>query len=453
MRVQEILARLPRVDHVLDLLADHPAQRPLQKKCVQALLNDVRTSVRGGKHALVTSEQVADLARARLDTYLAASPTLVINATGVVLHTNLGRAPLSEPAIAAMCAAAGYCDLEVDVATGVRSSRLRNLQWLASGLCGAEDVLVVNNGAAAILLVCTSLAGNAGVALSRGQMVEIGDRFRVAEMVAAAGTGVIAVGSTNRTHLRDYQRACEAGAAAVLWVHRSNFVQQGFVGEPSVAELKKVAHANKVPLIADLGSGCLASRTCFDNEPTVAEVLAAGADIVTCSGDKLLGGPQAGIIAGSAALVARCRQHPMARALRVDKVTLAALHATLSLHATTPNNLLLHQVCEQPTSALQARAQAIAEALGWPATAVVEVQDTLGGGSLPGQQLPGAGLCVPHKLGKPSDVARRLRGGSVPIFARVHQERVWLHLRTVPSTADGELTTALKNLHVQIRPG
>ncbi len=419
--------------------------------CVQEVLERVRTQVREGSREVPSVDAVVAEVQVRLDDVMRPRPKPVINATGVVLHTNLGRAPLAPSARSAMLGAAGYCDLEIAIGSGIRQSRLTAITWLLRALCHAEDVLIVNNGAAAILLACTALTGGrpGGVALSRGQMVEIGDSFRVADMAAAGGTPVVAVGSTNRTHTRDYQRVCESGeAAAMLWVHRSNFTQAGFVGEPGISELKKIADAFNVSLIADLGSGCL-HRDLFHNEPTIAEVLAQGADIVTCSGDKLLGGPQAGLLAGRREVIAKCRRHPMARALRVDKVTLAALHATLVAHASEDGEraLPIHALANILMRELRVRAEKLIHALEWPEEAIVEVPDTVGGGSLPGQTLPGVALCVPEALGKASAVARKLRSGDIPVFARVHAGRVFVHLRTVFAEDDPTLCRMLAAVH------
>jgi len=449
--VQQLLAKLPRVDHVLGKLSEHPARRSLQKKCIEVALNRWRQRLGDGKGEVPTAGEVADEVRGHLATILRPSPTAVINATGVVLHTNLGRAPLAAAAIAAMNAAAGACDLEIDRKSGRRRSRLAPITELAAYLCGAEDVLLVNNGGAALLLACTALAGPGGVALSRGQMVEIGDSFRVADMAAAAGTPVIAVGSTNRTHLRDYESACTTGGAkAILWAHRSNFTQHGFVGEPSLPDLGKLAHTCGVPLIADLGSGNLhRGEGAGEGEPAVADVLAgaAGADVVTCSGDKLLGGPQAGILAGTRALIESCRRHPMARALRMDKVSLAALHATLAIHATRPEArtqaLPLAVATDAAVLELRSRAKKIVTALNWPATTIADVSDTIGGGSLPGQTLPGVALRIPEGLGAATTIAGKLRQGEPAVFTRVHLRAVWVHLRTVPPELDTQLIEQL----------
>lgn len=387
-----------------------------------------------------------------LESWAQPRPLRVINATGVILHTNLGRAPLSQTSIDAMADAARYCDLEVVLGSGKRGSRFA---WLRPFLCavmGAQDVHVVNNNAAALLLACTVLGSPGGVVLSRGQMVEIGDSFRVATMAGAGGVRVVAVGSTNRTHLRDYEQALDGEgpdaqgvkASALLWCHQSNFKQDGYVKEVGLAELSKLARARGVPLIADLGSGSLGAGLPAI-EPTIGEYLDQGVDLVLASGDKLLGGPQAGIIAGTAEYVERCRRFPMARALRPDKTALAALHATFAAHARegTPD-LPLHEMVARTEDGLRARAEALRAELGWDASRVVPLQAAIGGGSLPGDTMASVGLWVP--CAKPATTARTLRLGAPPIVGRIEDERLLLDLRTVDPEDDGLLARALAAL-------
>jgi L-seryl-tRNA(Ser) seleniumtransferase len=387
--------KLPRVDAVLSLLAGHPAGYALKKRAVQEALARRRAALRGGEEEAVLEDRLEAVPEDRLEEAVAAEvasslsallvarPRAVINATGVLLHTNLGRAPLAAEAVAAMVAAAGSCELEFVVESGQRGSRMAWLRPLMQGLLGAEDVLVVNNCAAALLLACTTLGRPGGVALSRGQLVEIGDGFRVAEMAAAAGVPVVEVGSTNRTHLADYAGAIEAGASAILWVHQSNFSQAGFVAQPGLTALAGLARERGVPLLADLGSGSLGGLP--GAEPTVQAYLAEGAELVCFSGDKLLGGPQAGVLAGREALVARCRRHPLARALRPDKTTIAGLHATAALHARgEAEKLPLYAMATASVAELRGRAERIVDALGWDRGCVRESEATMGGGSLPG---------------------------------------------------------------------
>jgi L-seryl-tRNA(Ser) seleniumtransferase len=439
--------RLPRVDQILEhpSLASSPALRSVQKRLVQDALAELRAAgLRGEFKEMPTVESVARQVAGRLEELLVARPRALINATGVLLHTNLGRAVLSREAVAAMAAAAGTCELEFVVESGERGSRMTWLRPLLSALTGAEDVHVVGNGAAALLLACTAIGLNGGVVLSRGQMVEIGDGFRVAEMATAGGAPLWEVGSTNRTHLEDYVRALagelpgqRGPAAAILWVHPSNFQQVGFVHQPGLAELAALGRERGAAVIADLGSGSLGG---FPGEPTIQEYLSQGADLVTCSGDKLLGGPQAGIVAGKRSLVERCRRFPMARALRPDKTTVAALHATVVAHATGAE-LPLGRMIGWSEGQLRERGLKIASALGWPEGQVRASAATVGGGSLPGEEIGSVAVVVP---GEPEKTARALRMAGV--VGRVRGGEVWLDLRSVSPEQDGELVAAIRSV-------
>ena len=444
------MLKLPRVDAILahPELATHPVAYALKKRAVQQRLAAMRATGLGEKEDVpedmsTMTAAVATEVAAALHELLVPRPRAVINATGVLLHTNLGRAPLAAEAVAAMVAAAGCCELEIEVESGRRGSRLVWLRPLLQALFGAEDVHVVNNGGAALLLACTALGLTGAVVLSRGQMVEIGDGFRVAEMAAAGGARVLEVGSTNRTHLSDYAAALDAGASAILWVHLSNFSQAGFVHQPGLAELAALARARGVPLIADLGSGALGGLS--GREPTVQAYLAEGADLVTFSGDKLLGGPQAGLLAGKAGLVERCRRHPLARALRLDKTAVAALHATAGLHALAGGERLpLHRMLAARVETLRARAGAIAQVLGWAASCVRDSEATVGGGSLPGDLLASVVLAVPGAQAEQR--AQRLRTGTPAVVGRVHAHTLLLDLRSVLPEQDTGLIAALREL-------
>lgn len=443
---------LPRVDGVLAQpeLRDHPASPTVKKRAVQQVLAERRAALRGDVREDMSEgtgeleDGAAGVARAvaaSLTALLEPRPRRLLNCTGVLLHTNLGRAPLSRAAVAAMVAAAGSCELEFAVEEGRRGSRLTWLRPLLRLLLapGEEDVHVVNNGAAALLLACAALGQPGGVVLSRGQMVEIGDGFRVAEMAAASGVRVHEVGSTNRTHVGDYAAALDAGASAILWVHLSNFRQEGFVAQPGLGELRTLADARGVPLVADLGSG---SITGIGREPGVQEYLRAGAGLVTFSGDKLLGGPQAGLMVGEGGLVERCRRHPLARALRLDKTAVAALHATAAAHACEGGSPL-HAMIAATVPVLGERAAAIARALGWPGERVRASEATIGGGSLPGDVLASVALAVP---GKPERVARQLRVGSPGVVGRVQAGELLLDLRSLAAEDDDALVAALRSL-------
>lgn len=446
------LRRLPKVDRTLEhpLLRELGLRRSVIRRLVVQAIEAERTRILAAVSAgrelgreVADRDALAARVRSQLDAWLTPHPIPVLNATGVLLHTNLGRAPLSAAACEAALAAAGSCDLELELDTGKRGSRLAHLRPLLAGLFEAEDVLVVNNGAAALLLACTALGHPGGVVLSRGQHVEIGDGFRVAEMAAAGGVPVIAVGSTNRTHLRDYQAAL-AHASALLWVHRSNFEQRGFVSEVELAGLAELARERSVPLIADLGSG-LIDGSATPSEPTVSSYLGHGATIVSCSGDKLLGGPQAGLLAGSAEAIARCRRHPLARALRCDKLTLAALHATAIAHLRPGLPALpLFAMLQADPADLRARGERLCAALGWPSSCVRESVATVGGGSLPGHQL--ASIALVPKVSAPEQAAARLRRGQVAMLARVHAGELWIDLRTLVEVDDQTVLAALRQL-------
>lgn len=426
--------KLPRVDDVLahPALAGHAVGYALKKQAVQAKLAELRA-----KREEATLEAVATAVARGWDELLKVQPLAVINATGVVLHTNLGRAPLAESAVAAMVAAAGSCALEFEVASGRRGSRMTWLRPLLQAVLAAEDVHVVNNGAAALLLACAALARPGGVALSRGQMVEIGDGFRVAEMVAASGVRVVEIGSTNRSHVRDYAAALDAGASAILWVHLSNFKQVGFVQQPPLAELHALAAERGAPLIADLGSGSLGG---IGEEPTV-QAYARDVDVVTFSGDKLLGGPQAGVLAGRAGFIEKCRRHPLARALRLDKTGVAALHATMAMHA-RGEAVPLHARISVSVAELRGRAEAIVGAVGWGR--VTETAATIGGGSLPGEEIASVAIVVPTE--RPDRVARALRMAGV--VGRVQEGALLLDLRAVGPDEDAALISVLRTVEI-----
>jgi L-seryl-tRNA(Ser) seleniumtransferase len=371
----------------------------------------------------------------------AASLQPVLNATGVVLHTNLGRAPLSDAAVAAVVAAAGATDVELDLGTGQRSRRgAATTAALRRAVPSAGAVHVVNNGAAALLLTTMTLGAGREVVVSRGEMVEIGDGFRLPDLVESAGARLREVGTTNRTSLADYERAVGPDTAFVLKVHPSNFVVEGFTSSVAVRDLAGLP----VPLVVDIGSGLLAPDPALPGEPDAASALADGADLVTASGDKLLGGPQAGLLLGSTDLVDRVRRHPAARAVRVDKLTLAALEATL-LGAGTPTSDALHadpDVLRARTAALAARLRG--DGVG---ADVVEVDGAVGGGGAPGVRLPGWAVAVAESLAAP------LRTGRPAVVGRVEQGRLLLDLRCVPPDRDEVLGGAVEAAAAGARGG
>jgi L-seryl-tRNA(Ser) seleniumtransferase len=436
------LRELPSVDRLLlqspDLIREYG--RPLTTHILRTVLADARAGAAGNGHPPAPDELLS-AARQRLAALTTPSLQPVLNATGVILHTNLGRAPLSRAALAQMEAVArGYSTLEYDAARGERGSRAAHAEALLTLVTGAEAALVVNNNAGAMLLALSALAKGKRVAISRGQLVEIGGGFRVPDVMKQSGAKLVEVGTTNRTHLDDYRAAVDEGAAFVLRAHPSNFKVIGFTSEPGLAELCGLG----VPVLDDLGSGALLDTAAFGlaHEPTVQESLAAGAALVAFSGDKLLGGPQAGVLVGRRDLVRKLQKHPLARALRADKLCLAALHATLLHYARDEavREVPVWAMLAAPLADLEARAAAWAQALG--AGTVVPGESTVGGGSLPGETLPTRLLALDAR--KPNQLAARLRAQDPPIVARVAENQVLLDPRTVPAADDEALLLGLR---------
>jgi L-seryl-tRNA(Ser) seleniumtransferase len=369
----------------------------------------------------------------------------VINATGVILHTNLGRAPLSQAANEAIQAvSAGYSSLEYNLEKGERGSRLVHAEALLQRLTGAEAALVVNNNAAAVLLVLSALARRRRVLIARSQLVEIGGGFRVPDVMKQSGAKLVEVGTTNRVHLADYETALEEPAALVMLAHRSNFQIVGFTSEPLLAEISNAAHQAGVPVLDDLGSGSLLDTAAYGmaHEPTISESLAAGADLVCFSGDKLLGGPQAGIILGRRELLTKIKKYPLARAVRADKLCLAALTATLLhyLKDEALNQIPIWRMIATPLEKLQTRAAGWKDALN--AGQVIHGESTVGGGSLPGESLPTALLAL--EIANPNRFLARLRQAPLPVIARITEDRVVLDPRTVLPEQDALLVAAVQ---------
>lgn len=439
--------RLPSVDRLLAhprlaaAAAEHGHDLALQ--AARAALDAARGEIQAGRPSPEPDALAEDAVR-RLAAAARGTLHPVINATGVIIHTNLGRAPLSAAARRAMDAvAAGYSNLEYELDAGARGSRYVHAEALLCRLTGAEAALVVNNNAGAVFLALSALARGREVVISRGQLVEIGGGFRIPDVLRQSGARLIEVGTTNRTHLRDFQAALTEETALLLRVHASNFKQIGFTAEVPLAELVALAHAANRPVLDDLGSGTLldTGRYGLSPEPTVQESVAAGADLVTFSGDKLLGGPQAGLIVGRGDLVAQLRRHPLTRALRVDKSTLAALQATLLhyLRGEAEREIPVWRMVAAPLEALAGRAEALAAALrarGVPA-AVVPAQSTVGGGSLPGETLPTRAVAL--ALESPDAFAAALRRGDPPIVGRIQEGQLLLDPRTVAPEEDAAL--------------
>lgn len=444
------LRALPSVDRLLQ----HPllAEAELDPALLTALAREELAAARAAVRAGAPPPDVGVLAagvRARAEALSRSSLRPVINATGVIIHTNLGRAPLSAAARAAMEAVArGYSNLEFDLEEGVRGSRHAHLEELLRRVTGAEAGIAVNNNAGAVLLALSALCAGRDVVISRGQLVEIGGGFRIPDVLRQSGARLVEVGTTNRTYIADYIAVCGPDTAAFLRVHASNFRIIGFTEQPELSELCKAAHARGLLVLDDIGSGALLDTTAFGlaPEPTVQESLQAGADLVLFSGDKLLGGPQAGIVVGRAELVARLRRHPLARALRADKATIAALAATLLHYARGEalREVPVWRMITTPAAELERRARAWAAALGdagGPAR-VVPTRSMVGGGSLPEESLPSYALALTPS--SPERLARLLRAGDPPVVARVEHDTVLLDPRTVDPSEDAALLAALR---------
>jgi L-seryl-tRNA(Ser) seleniumtransferase len=448
---------IPSVDRLLA----SDAFRPLLDTVPRAVLAGAvraetdrarRAAVQGGTHAedLKDPAWYASRVASAMASLQAGTLRPVINATGVILHTNLGRAPLAEVAIAAMTAAAReYSNLEYDLEAGGRGSRYNHCRELLERLTGAEDALVVNNNAAALVLALNTTARGRQAVISRGELVEIGGSFRVPEIMERSGAQLREVGSTNRTHLADYRKAISEHTGAVLKVHPSNFWVEGYTAEVGVAELAPACRAAGVPLIHDIGSGLLlpAAQLGLPEEPTPAESIRAGADVITMSGDKLLGGPQCGIILGSAAVLERMRKNPLCRALRPDKLTLAALGATLRLYLQPEaaiRQIPVLRMLTTPASELYPRVAWLAGECvdaGLDA-AVADGLSPVGGGAAPGSGIASPLLRVRARSGA-ATAERRLRLAATPVVVRVQDDELVVDLRTVPPQRDAELLAAL----------
>jgi L-seryl-tRNA(Ser) seleniumtransferase len=435
--VRQRLRALPSVERLASSLDGVP--RAAAIAAAREELDELRERIREGDPVepdpTVLREVVAERARG----LSRGSLRPVINATGVILHTNLGRAPLAPAAAeAAARIGASYSNLELDLEEGGRGSRQVHVDALLRGLAGAEAAMATNNNAAAVLLALAALAGGHEVVIGRDQLVEIGGSFRIPEILAQSGASLVEVGTTNRTRVTDYEAAIGPETAAIMRVHQSNFRTVGFVEEAPLGELRELADAHGLALIDDLGSGALEP---IGDEPTVRASVQAGADLVCFSADKLLGGPQAGILAGRARAVDACREHPLARALRLDKLQLAALEATLRLHrdegpAAIPAIAMLHA----DEAELAGRAQRMAAAIG-PAASVVRSASRAGGGSLPTLELEGPVCAVEPRAGGAAALAGALRRGEPPVVARIEDGRLVLDPRTL-SDAEADAAAA-----------
>jgi L-seryl-tRNA(Ser) seleniumtransferase len=451
---------VPRTDALLADPRLAAAEGRLGRALVKAAVSRAQQQARDGQ---IAPEQVADAAVAGLPAR-AAALTPVINATGVLVHTNLGRAPLSAAAVDAVTAAAGSCDVEFDLATGLRARRGAGaLDALARAVPAAEAVAVVNNNAAALVLAATALAspvlvgpvlagpvlagpvladtGAAEIVVSRGELIEIGDRFRLPDLLACTGTRLREVGTTNRTTVADYAEATGPQTAFILKVHPSNYRIEGFTAAVGTAELAGLGRDRGVPLVFDIGSGLLAPHPLLPDEPSAVAALRDGTDLVTASGDKLLGGPQAGLLLGRADLVRRLTRHPLARALRVDKLTLAALEATL----TGPVPPVARALAADPAAVLDRAERAVAHlVLEGSDARVVSARAAVGGGGAPGVELPSAAISLPESLAIPLRAGPGVTRGEHPaIVGRLEAGRLLLDLRSVSPEDDQTLVAAV----------
>lgn len=440
---------LPSVQSVLELSG---VQQLLDQAPRDLLVGAVRDAIELARRQPARTPRAPDEWRAAVSAALALreQPSLrpVLNATGVVLHTNLGRAPLPQAALDAIASlAAGYSNLEYDLEQGARGSRYAHCVALLRELTGAEDALVVNNGAAALVVTLNTLATGRDAIVSRGELVEIGGSFRVPDIMEKSGARLVEVGTTNRTHLHDYIAALGPDTGAVVKVHRSNFAMAGFVSDVAVSELAAACRVQGVPVVHDLGSGLFLSLEPWGlrGEPLARDAIRDGAAAVTMSGDKLLGGPQAGIILGDAQLMTRIRSNPLTRALRVDKLTLAALTATLALYRDPERSVreipALALLCE-PVEALAVRAGRMRDTLAAAgcAAVVVPAEGSVGGGAFPAVTLPSVALAL---AGDARALERALRSGSPPVIARIANDRLLLDLRAVPERDDTRLVAAV----------
>jgi L-seryl-tRNA(Ser) seleniumtransferase len=422
--------------------------RPLTLTAIRETLDTIRARFTSGA---ITALPLHDLILAQTDSLLTSwiKPTLrsIINATGVILHTNLGRAPLSDATIRAMdTVSRGYSNLEYDLEKGARGSRLIHAESVLRKLTGVESAIVVNNNASAVLLVLSALANRKRVIISRSQLVEIGGGFRIPDVMKQSGAKLVEVGTTNKVHLRDYEEALQDGGSLVMRAHPSNFKIIGFTEEPELKEVVELAHKAGIFVMDDLGSGALYDTAKYGlaHEPTVHESLAAGVDVVCFSGDKLLGGPQAGIIIGRKELIDKIKKHPLARAVRADKACLAGVTATFLhyLKDEAEREIPILKMMSYSPKQIKGRAEAWIRDLG--RGEVVEGQSTVGGGSLPGESFPTFLLSL--SVDSPDQFLKRLRAQNPPIIARTTNDKVLLDPRTVLPEQEGALLVGLKNV-------
>jgi L-seryl-tRNA(Ser) seleniumtransferase len=453
MPVNMELRNLPGVDKVLThrriaaVAGKYPHE--LLVAVVREQLEQERSSIIGGKSG-APLDDIVKAVLARLDTVLKLSLRRVVNASGVILHTNLGRAPLSRDAIAAMEEASrGYTNLEIDMESGARGSRHVHVESLLCRLTGAESAFVVNNNASGVMLGLTALARRKKVIVSRGQAVEIGGGFRIPDVMRQSGAKLVEVGTTNCTYVRDFEQAVDDSTIALMRVHSSNFRLVGYTSEVALEELVEIAKRHNLLVLDDLGSGSLLDTTAFGlaPEPMVQQSVKAGASVTFFSGDKLLGGPQAGVIVGKKEYVDKLKKHPLARAVRIDKIRLAGLAATLLhyLKGEAVAKVPVWQMIAAPLQEIEKRAGLWAKALGGEAK-VVDGETMVGGGSLPGGSLPTKLVALGGGSKRVQEIGRKLRLGEKPVIGRIEKDRLLLDPRTVLPEEDEIILTAIREL-------
>lgn len=442
------LRKLPQVQRLLEIPAANSLRAEFGRTALTNALRDTLEGVReqisaGLLDRVPDAQTVVALCGEKLADRRRRGLRRTINATGIILHTNLGRAPLAPEAIAAVAeVAAGYCNLEFDLATGRRGSRTQMLEPLLRELTAAEAALAVNNGAAAILLALSALSNGGEVIVSRGELVEIGGGFRVPDVIRQGGARLVEVGTTNKTRLLDYRAAIGPDTRVLLKVHQSNFRTIGFTAETSITELAELARAHGLLVVADLGSGLLYEGS-GTAEPTLGEALSGGADVVTCSGDKLLGGPQAGLILGRKTAVDRLRDHPLLRAVRLDKMSLAALEATLMLHRDMPERVPVRHMLGQSEAVLQRRAERLQAILG--SGAVERTEAFAGAGSLPEERIASRAVALHPRIGA-EEAAGLLRSAHPAVIGRIKDGRLLLDMVAVSDEELPELAAALRGV-------
>ena len=444
------LRHIPSVGQILQLEQAKDLESEIGHRflvdILRMVLNDIRLDVKN--HTPIPDQmEILDRAKRILNGFFANGLISVINATGVILHTNLGRAPLCQSAIIAMQhASESYSNLEFNLAGGKRGDRVIHIEKLLTKLTKAESALVVNNNAAAVLLILSALAKRKRVIISRTQLIEIGGGFRIPEVMQQSGAKLVGIGTTNRVHLTDYESALQEPAAMILVAHHSNFRIIGFSSEPSLTEVAQLAHKHKIPLIHDLGSGALLDTAQYGlaHEPTVQESLIAGVDLTCFSGDKLLGGPQAGVVVGRSMLMDRIKKHPLARSLRADKLCLAGLSATLwhYLREDAASEIPVWQMISMSVDDIRSKAKKWSKELG--IGEIVQGNSMVGGGSLPGESLPTYLFSI--KINRAAQLLKKLRQQPVPIIARIESDRVVFDPRTVFSSQENIFISEMKSV-------